>query len=223
MLKKGCSTILLAVVVLFAGNARADWFLSDQVKVLIVRAQEGDVDSQLRVAMAYDTGRGAPRDGVEAMKWYRKAADAGNVEAQNSVGSGLQAEKRYAEALPWYEKAAAQGYPLATNNLAYLYDEGLGIPQDRQRGRDLYLQAADLGWAESMWNLANMYGAGQLGQVDKVATCVWTKRAIKYARPEEVELRRRTSSTQRYFERWLTSDEATRCEEEVGQWKPKNS
>lgn len=211
-----CSIVLLA----FSNGAVADWFLSSETKALIAKAEAGDTDAQLRVGAAYDYGKGAPRDGNEAMKWYRMAADRGNAEAQNSVGSGLQAEKRYDEALPWYEKASAQGHALATNNLAYLYDLGLGVKQDRRRGFELYSRAADLGWAEAMWNIANMYGAGQLGEKDLATACVWTMRARKFAAPNERQLLNHLSRVIPYMERSLSAEQLASCNQQSESWVP---
>ena len=90
----------------------------------------------------------------------------------------MQSEKRYAEALPWYQKASEQDHALATNNLAYLNDLGLGVAQDRQKAFALFSRADDLDWAEAMWNIANMYGAGQLGEPpDLLSACLSTIRA----------------------------------------------
>lgn len=201
--------------------AQADWFVSSEVKALMVKAEAGDALAQFEVATAYDYGRGAPRDGKEAMKWYRKAADQGVAEAQNSVGSGLQAEKRYAEALTWYEKGAAQGHPLATNNLAYLYDLGLGVTQDRRKGFELYMQAADLGWSEAMWNIANMYGVGQLGEKDMVNACVWARRARRFTAPNQVQLQTYLNRMVPQLERLLTPEQQAACEQQWDQWTPK--
>ena len=165
------------------------------------KAEAGDKEAQFRLGSAYDSGRGVPRDGAEAMKWYLRSAEAGYAEAQNSVGSGLQAEQRYEEARTWYERAAAQGHALAINNLGYLYDLGLGVKQDRQKGFELYSRAADLGWGEAMWNLANMYGAGQLGAKDLNMACVWTLRAVRFADPREKQRFAPAFRAAVYFER----------------------
>lgn len=210
------SIILLA----FSNSAAADWFLSSETKALIIKAEAGDTDAQLRVGAAYDYGKGAPRDGAEAMRWYRMAADRGNAEAQNSVGSALQAEKRYEEALPWYEKASAQGHALATNNLAYLHDLGLGVKQDRRKGFELYSRAADLGWAEAMWNIANMYGAGQLGDKDMLSACVWAKRAQKFSAPQERQLQNHLSRVIPQLERLLSPEQLASCNHQSDNWAP---
>lgn len=193
--------------------------LSDRVRDLLEKAKTGDASAQFLVGNAFDSGRGATRDGKEAMRWYMAAADQGHAEAQNSVGSGLQAEKKYSEALVWYEKAAAQNHALATNNLAYLYDLGLGVAQDRQRAFSLYSRSADLGWAEAMWNLANMYGAGQLGQPPNlVLACAWTLRAGKYAMPEERELLAQVNRVTPMLQRRLSSEQMGSCREQVQSW-----
>lgn len=92
-----CTIFVLA----FPGTALADWFPSAETKALIAKADAGDIDAQFRVGAAYDFGKGAPRSAENAMKYYLLAAERGHVEAQNSVGSALQAGKRYTEALPW--------------------------------------------------------------------------------------------------------------------------
>src|SRR5471032_756809 len=72
---------------------------------LMERAEAGDIEAQFRLGSRYDTGDRATSDGGETIKWYRRAAEAGHANAQNSMGSVIQAEKRYEEALHWYERA----------------------------------------------------------------------------------------------------------------------
>jgi TPR repeat protein len=184
------------------------------------KAEAGDRDAQFRLGSAYDSGAGVPRDGAEAMKWYLRAAEAGHAEAQNSIGSGLQAEKRYEEARTWYERAAAQGHALATNNLAYLHDLGLGVKQDRQKGFELYSRAAELGWAEAMWNLANMYGAGQLGEKDLDMACVWTLRAVRFAKPSERQRFAPAFRAAGFFERQFPAEKLSACKQKSEAWRP---
>ena len=211
--------LVLGLAVPFAAQTQTG--LSPQVEELLVKAKQGDPVAQFRVANAYDSGSGAPRDGAEAMRWYLAAAEQGYAEAQNSVGSGLQAEKKFVEARAWYEKAAAQNHAFATNNLAYLYDLGLGVTQDRQQAFKLYSQAADLGWAEAMWNLANMYGAGQLGgPPDLQQACVWTLRAGAFAAPEQRQLSTHVARVVPMLERRLTAAQMASCREQALGWKP---
>ena len=42
-------------------------------------AQQGDALAQAYIALMYDLGVGVPEDKKEALKWYRKAAEQGQV------------------------------------------------------------------------------------------------------------------------------------------------
>jgi len=219
-MKKNLICFLFISLIALPLSASADWFLSAETKALIAKAEAGDTEAQIQVALAYDVGKGAPRDRNSAMKWYRMASDGGNAEAQNSLGSILQDEKKYRDALSWYEKAASQGHAQATNNAAYLYDMGLGVPQDRNKGLELYSRAADLGWAEAMWNIANVYGAGQLGTVDNRMACIWSVRASRFAGPRERRLSAYLAEILPKLERKLTPDDLASCREQGNIWSP---
>ena len=60
-----------------------------------------------------DDGNGTPKDSAEAVKWFRKAAELGNPNAQNNLGAMLQegrsVPKDYVQAPKWYNFAAARG------------------------------------------------------------------------------------------------------------------
>jgi uncharacterized protein len=191
------------------------------IEELTRKAEAGDPQAQFRLGSAYEAGQDVQRDVGEAEKWYLRAAGAGYAEAQNSVGSMLQARGQHAEAFPWYEKASNQGHALATNNLAYLYDLGRGVPQDRRKGFELYSRVADLGWAEAMWNLANMYGAGQVfGFPDMVAACTWTVRAQRYADPKHQALQAQFRRVMPQLQRMLTADQLATCKRDGESWTP---
>lgn len=187
---------------------------------LLTEAHAGNSDAQFKLALAYDFGRGVPRDLETAKTWYSKSAEQGNAEAQNSLGSVYQAEKNYKNAKLWFEKAATQNNALALNNLAYLYDLGLGMQQDRKMAFDLYRQSADLGWGEAMWNLANMYGAGQLGAPDLYQACVWTVRAERFS-ANNGNLMMHVRRTKPQILKML-GGRASSCEQEGSAWSPQN-
>ncbi|TCK18569.1 hypothetical protein DFR30_1848 [Thiogranum longum] len=192
-----------------------------EVQKLIAKAESGDTEAQFKLGAAYDYGKGVRSDGNEAKKWYRKAAEAGHAEAQNSLGSGYQADKQYEEAIIWYEKAAKQNHALATNNLGYLHDLGLGVPKDRQKGYALYLRAAELGWAESMFNLGQMYGSGQLGQADMVKGCMWAIRALKYSKHGRVK--EQAAGTVKYCKQTLSTEDYKKAEQDANSWSPQSA
>ena len=175
---------------------------------------------QFKVGSIYDSGNGAPSSSEKAKKYYKMAAEQGYAEAQNSLGSMLQAEKNYTEAKSWYELAAAQNHPMATNSLGYLYDLGLGVPQDRNKGFELYSRSANLGWSEAMWSLAVMLGAGQIGKPDLFMACVWAVRAQKYAEhqsPKLLQLLERALPRIKYD---LSGKDWAKCQQDANSWVP---
>jgi TPR repeat protein len=104
------------------------------------------------------------KDYVEAMRWYRQAADQGNTTAQTHVGylyeKGLGVSQDYAEALRWYRKAADRGHAAAQRNIGNLYEQGLGVPQDYAEAMRWYRMAADQGNAGAQTNIGYLYEKG---------------------------------------------------------------
>ncbi len=71
--------------------------------------------------MMYTKGQGVELDYVEAVRWYRHAAERGYHMAQNNLGvmysQGQGVEKNYIEAYVWYELASiSASYEPAINN-----------------------------------------------------------------------------------------------------------
>ena len=62
---------------------------------------------------------------MEAVKWYRLAAEQGNARAQYNLGyaydNGEGVEQDYVEAVKWFRLAAEQGNADAQYNLGYAY------------------------------------------------------------------------------------------------------
>jgi TPR repeat protein len=64
---------------------------------------------------------------VQAVSWYRKAAEAGNARGMNSLGvmyeNGRGVDKDDVQAVSWYRKAAEAGDTLGMNNLARMLNQ----------------------------------------------------------------------------------------------------
>jgi hypothetical protein len=92
-------------------------------------------------------------------------SDAKLREAEENYRLGEQAAdsvpKDYAAAARYYRKAADQGYIPAQYNLAYLYENGLGVKQDYAQAAAWYRKAADQGDPEAQNNLGTLYSTGQ--------------------------------------------------------------
>lgn len=98
----------------------------------------------------YFYGRqGYIQDYKEAIKYYYKAAEKGNVIAQNDLGNCLFHGKgcitNLTQAIIWYRKAANQGYMYGQFNLAWGYEHGEGIEKNLVEAVKWYKKAAEQG------------------------------------------------------------------------------
>jgi TPR repeat protein len=97
-------------------------------------AQNGDMDAQYFLGLAYDVGQDLPRDYSKSAFWYKKSAEQGNIEAQYFLGDaflkGQGVTKSDAEAAKWFQKAAIQGYVHAQAMMGALYSLGQGVPKN---------------------------------------------------------------------------------------------
>ena len=61
--------------------------VAQDINTLMERAQKGNAHDQWNLGVMYDLGTGGfPQDSVQAVKWYRLAADQGNADAQRLLG-----------------------------------------------------------------------------------------------------------------------------------------
>jgi TPR repeat protein len=78
----------------------------------------------LLVGLIYHRGEAITRDDIEAVKWFRRAADQGDAGAQFYLGlmysDGHGTPQDYAEAATWFRLSAQEGNPEAQYNLGVL-------------------------------------------------------------------------------------------------------
>ena len=90
----------------------------------------------------------------------QKKADAGDAEAQDTLGSiyydaGLPGvEKNDQLAVQWFSKAAAQGHAHAQLGMGLAYESGRGVPKDGMQAANWYQKAADQGMPRAQHLLA---------------------------------------------------------------------
>jgi TPR repeat protein len=65
-----------------AGNTETCSTSAEELELLKSGAEQGDADAQSNLGDMYDNGDCVPQDFVEAMRWYRLAADQGHASAQ---------------------------------------------------------------------------------------------------------------------------------------------
>ena len=86
------------------------------------------------------------QDYNQAVVWYRKAAEQGYANAQESLGVcyffGWGVTRDRTQAIAWYRKAAEQGYAEAQYELGVCYFFGWGVMQNESEALYWYHKAA---------------------------------------------------------------------------------
>jgi len=113
----------------------------------------------VKVAQMYETGAELPKGSNEALKWYRKAADAGNPGADVKVTSLLlisghsRTREEDTEARQRCEDAANRQFSPGAYCLALLYERGIGVTKDPIEGVKWLGRAAELGNSRAVLEL----------------------------------------------------------------------
>ena len=121
------------------------------------------------------------KDYEGAVKWYRRSADAGNVEAPHKLGwmyeNGIGVEKDSAEAVKWYRRSADTGNAEAQYKLGWMYENGMGVEKDIAEAVKWYRRSADAGNAEAQYKLGWMYENGIGVAKDTAEAVKWYRKA----------------------------------------------
>ncbi|MDP6404958.1 MAG: tetratricopeptide repeat protein [Alphaproteobacteria bacterium] len=105
---------------------------------------------------------------VEAAADPAALTDLGNLQRGNS---------ELAAAVRSYRQAAEQGHAPAQNNLATMYEQGLGLPRDDAQAVVWFRRAAEAGFAPAQHSLAMMLREGRGAERDAGQAARWLRRA----------------------------------------------
>jgi len=151
------------------------------------KAEQGTVAAELELAAHYLSGDWGLRDVGAAARWYEKAAQSGNFEAQNLVGyfyqTGTGVPLDLARALRWYQLSSASGFAPAKLNLGIMYARGLGVPKNVPLAMQLFEEGADKGDGAAACYLGQIYFFGLAGTRDMAAAERWLQVGAKLHNP----------------------------------------
>lgn len=119
-------------------------------------ALQGNTNAQFQLGRLSEFGKGTEKSIRRAIDWYTQASRRGNAEAyyilgqiyengtidyQHNISANLQ------KAVKNYQYASELNYPLAHAKLAYFYEMGLFINQDKETAITLYKKSSQT-WAK---------------------------------------------------------------------------
>jgi len=135
------------------------WQKGDHEKAVVIwrsLADKGDLDASFNLGQAHRLGRGVAADSGEAKKWFERAARAGHLDAQVSLGLLLFDSGDRATALMWLKRAADRGEPRAMLVTGTALFNGDGMKRDPVRGYAYISRAAAQGLAPAKATLADL-------------------------------------------------------------------
>ena len=114
---------------------------------------EGNAEEQYNIAQSL--GNGSP----DYLKWLREAANGGYAPAMTDYGLEIE-DSNPSEAMVWFLRASDSDYPRAFYCIAYLYDYGLGVDEDKRRAFEFYRRAYEKGYPDAAVGIALAYETG---------------------------------------------------------------
>jgi TPR repeat protein len=120
---------------------------------------------------------------TEAVSWYRKAAQQGNVDGMRALGScyrhGEGVSEDATEAMKWFRKASDQGDSDADSDIGGLYHNGHGVPKDDAAAVAWFRKGASKGSSYAMSDLAACYWTGTGVEKSAREAISWWKQAAE--------------------------------------------
>jgi len=167
---------------------QASIITADELELYTQASARGDHLAETLLGEEYAWGYdGVPENTVLGINLLRKAADSGQAEAQDDLGTiyykgrGVAADPQ--TAMPWYRKSAEQGLAQGEHDLAemYMYVEGF---KDPKAAFEWYRKAAEQGDASSQWSLGSFYEQGLVVAKNDQTAAAWYGKAAESGVPQ---------------------------------------
>ena len=131
----------------------------------------------------YRNGIGTEKNPALAFKYYKQAAEAGNVDAMLWTGlryyNGEGTSKDFTQAFKWCKQAAEAGQVNAMNWTGLLYRNGEGTEKNIPKALEWFEKSAEGGNNYAMVNIAYIYDNGNGVPVDYRKAFEWYKQAAE--------------------------------------------
>ena len=148
---------------------------------------ENDSNAMCRIGTMYYSGEGVEKNYTEAANWYKKSAEAGNIDGLLCLGdfyyNGFGVEQNDAEAVRLYFLSAEKGSAGAMKALGICYFYGRGVSQDFNEAANWFNRSAQKGNAVAIKCLAEggcMFFKGDGVERSLKDAKSWLKKAIMY-------------------------------------------
>ncbi|QEY26183.1 tetratricopeptide repeat protein [Neisseria zalophi] len=139
----------------------SDCLNNAEISQLMECAENGNLESQYELGMAYLDGQNTAQNTQKAFDWISQSAQSGYMPAQNMMSwfyrTGTVVNRNDKEAFNWAVRAAESGSLNSLNNVGFYYQQGIGVEQNQKKGLEYYLKAAKQGNISAQKNLGLAY------------------------------------------------------------------
>jgi TPR repeat protein len=157
----------------------------DKATQLQEKALQGDAQAAFELGEIHASGVGLPQNNTEAVRWYRIAAEKGNIKAQSLIGTayhrGIGLAVDDVQATQWLNKAAEQMDPLAQFQLGEGFESGWAGQKDNAEAYKWYLLSASQGYTKAAKKVTSIENI-----LNKIQRTDGQKRALEF-RAERVK------------------------------------
>ncbi len=143
--------------------------------------------------MNADPSRQMPKEVIKLIiTIYENEIEAGDdAMAANNLGAlyyggRIGGEPDYKNARKYYEISARLGYPLAAENLAYIFYYGFGTEVDYEKAYLYFSKAALYGRHEAMYKLGDMFRYGYYVEKDDKMTAFCYRRSAEFVKSDSM-------------------------------------
>ncbi|MBQ9537483.1 MAG: sel1 repeat family protein [Desulfovibrionaceae bacterium] len=129
----------LGAVYLAGRNVPKD--MAKALKLFEEAAEAGEGLALVNLGTMYHQGLYVDKDLHTARKYYERAAEVGEVQAQLALAMmyiNQEVPVNPNRSVPWIKKAAESGFGPCQMLLAYMYENGIGVPKDELQAFNLY-------------------------------------------------------------------------------------
>lgn len=118
----------------------------EDITQLKKKANEGDLDAQVKLAYLFNIGNGVERNDVEAFKWLRIAESKGHIFATLVVAGiyengNIHVKQNLFEAMERYLRIEMKS-PVAQYRLGKMYEDGRGVEKNVLKAKSFYRKAS---------------------------------------------------------------------------------
>ncbi|MBF0291959.1 MAG: sel1 repeat family protein [Nitrospinae bacterium] len=155
-----------------------------------------------------------------AREWEPKEFSLAMSAFDGQLKDGVKARElgEYQIALKLLSPLAEQGNAEAQLNIAYMYREGQGVPQDDAEAAKWFQKSADQGDADAQYNIGYMQGEGQGVPQDYVEAHKWANLG---ARSADNEVSGNAAEYREQIAAKMTSAQIAEAKKLAREWKPK--